>query len=84
MTSISKNVYIDKLENIVNEYNKTYHKTIKMKSGYVKENTYIKYRKEVDNKYPMCKIVSHVRISRHKNIFAKDYTLNWSDKDFVI
>ena len=31
MTSISKNVYIDKLDDIVNEYNNTYHRTIKMK-----------------------------------------------------
>ena len=41
MTSISKNVYIDKLDDIVNEYNNTYHKTIKMKPADVKDNTYI-------------------------------------------
>ena len=41
MTSISKNVYIDKLDNIVNEYNNTYHTTIKMKPVDVKNNTYI-------------------------------------------
>ena len=41
MTSISKNVYIDKLDDIVNEYNNTKHRTIKMKPIDVKDNTYI-------------------------------------------
>ena len=41
MTSVSKNVYIGKLEDIVNEYNNTYHRTIKMKPVDVKDNTYI-------------------------------------------
>ena len=41
MTSITKNVYIDKLDDIVNEYNNTYHTTIKMKPIDVKDNTYI-------------------------------------------
>ena len=44
MTSISKNVYIDKLNDIVNECNNTYHRTIKMKSVDVKDNTYIDFR----------------------------------------
>ena len=41
MTSISKNVYINKLEDIVNEYNNAYHKTIKVKPVHVKNNIYI-------------------------------------------
>ena len=41
MTSISKNGYIDKLDGIVNEYNNTYHITIKMKPIDVKDNTHI-------------------------------------------
>ena len=41
MSSISKNVYIDKLDDIVNEYNNTYHRTINMKPVDVKDNTYI-------------------------------------------
>ena len=41
MTSISKNVYIDKLDDIVDKYNSTYHTTIKMKPIDVKDNTYI-------------------------------------------
>ena len=41
MTSISKNMCIDKLDDIVNEYNNAYHRTIKMKLVDVKDNTYI-------------------------------------------
>ena len=52
MTSISKNVYIDKLDNIVNEYNNAYHTTIKMKPIDVKDNTYINTDKETNDKDP--------------------------------
>ena len=41
MTSIPKNVYVDKLDDIVNKYNNTYHRTIKMKPVDVKPSTYI-------------------------------------------
>ena len=41
MTSISKNGYIDKLDDIVNEYNNKYQRTIKMKPVNVKDNIYI-------------------------------------------
>ena len=43
MTSVSKNVYIDKLDDIADEYNNTYHRTIKMKPIDVKDNTYIDF-----------------------------------------
>ena len=52
MTSISKSVYIDKLDGIVNEYNNTHHRTIKMKPTDVKDNTYINIDKEVNDKDP--------------------------------
>ena len=84
MTSISKNVYIDKLDDIVNEYNNTYHRTIKMKPADVKDNTYIDLKKKVNDKDPKFKIGDHVRISKQKNVFAKGYTPNWSQEDFVI
>ena len=45
MAGISQNVYIDKLDDIENEYNNTYHTTIKMKPIYVKDNTYIDSKK---------------------------------------
>ena len=84
MTSISKNVYINKLDDIVNEYNNTYHTTIKMKPIDVKDNIYINTDKEINNKDPKFKVVDRVRISKYKNIFAKGYTPNWSEEVFVI
>ena len=69
MTSISKNVYIDKLDDVVNEYNNTYHRTIKMKPAGVKDNTYIDSSKEVNNKDPKFKVGDHVRISKYKKKF---------------
>ena len=62
MTSLSKNVYIDKLDGIINEYNNTYHRTIKMKPIDVKDNTYINTDKEVNDKNTTFKIGDHVRI----------------------
>ena len=84
MTSISKNAYIDKSDDIVNEHNITYHKTIKMKPIDVKDNTYINIDREVNNKYPKFKVSDHVKISKWKTIFAKGYTPNWSEEIFVI
>ena len=84
MTSISKNVYINKLDDIVNENNNTYHRTIKMKPIDVKDNTYINIDKEVNDKDPKFKVGDHVRISKYKNIFAKGYTPNWSEEILVI
>ena len=84
MTSISKNVYIDKLDDIVDECNNVYHTTIKMKPIDVKDNTYINSDKEINNKDPKFKVGDHVRISKYKNIFAKGYMPNWSEEVFVI
>ena len=84
MTSISKNVYIDKLDDIVNEYNNIYHTTIKMKPIDVKDNTYINTNKEINNKDPKFKVGDPVRISKYKNIFSKGYTPNRSEEVFVI
>ena len=84
MTSISKHVYIDKLDDIVDKYHNTYHATIKMKPIDVKDNTYINADKEINNKDPKFKVGDHVRISKYKNIFAKGYIPNWSKEVFVI
>ena len=84
MTLISKTVYIDKLNDILNEYNNTYHRTIKMKPVDVKDNAYIYFGKEVNDKDPKLKVDDHVRISKYKNIFAKGHTPNWSEESFVI
>ena len=80
MTAISKNVYSDKLDEILNEYNNTYHTTIKMKPVDVKYNAYDGFKKEVNDKGPKFKAGDQVRISKCKNIFAKGYTPNWSEE----
>ena len=74
MTLVSKNVYNDKLDDIVDEYNNTYHRTIKIKPADVKDNTYIDFNEEVNDKDPKFKFGDHVRISKYKNNFAKGYT----------
>ena len=84
MTAISKNVYFDVLDDIVDEYNKTYHRTIKMKPIDVKSNSYTEYNKESNEKDPKFKVGNHVSISKYKNILAKGYTPNWSEEVSVI
>ena len=84
MTSISKNVYIDKLDDIVKKYNNTYHQSIKMKPVDIKDNTYISLKKEVNDKNPKFEVGDRVRISKYKNIFAKVYMTNWSEEIFII
>ena len=82
MTSLSKNVYIDKFDDIVKEYNNTYHTT--NKHADVRNNTYIDFKIEINDKDPKFKVGDHVRISKYKNIFAKGYMPNWSEEIFVI
>ena len=79
MASKSKNVYIDKLDDIVNKFNNTYYSTIQMKPVDVKLNTYVDSSKEVKDKNPKFKVGDIVRISKCKNIFAKGYAPNWSE-----
>ena len=84
MTSISKNVYTDKLDDIVKKYNNTYHTSIKIKPVDVKDNTYIDFKKEVNDKNPKFKVADHVRISKYKNIFTKGYMPNWSEEILLL
>ena len=89
MTAISKNVYFDVLNDIVNKYNNTVHRTIKMKPIEVTDDSYAEYNKDSmelhsNKKDPKFKVDDHVRISKYKNIFAKGYTTNWSEEVFVI
>ena len=79
MTSISKDVDIDKLDDIVKKYNNTYHTLIKMKPVDVKDNTYIDFKKEFNDENPKFKVGDH-----YKNIFAKGYMPNWSEEIFII
>ena len=75
---------IPKLDDIVNEYNNTYHRIIKMKPIEVKDNTNINIDREVNDTDPKLKVGDHVRISKYKTIFAKGYTPNWSEEIFAI
>ena len=67
MTSISKNVYIDKLDDIVNGYSNTKNRTTKVKPIDIKNNTYIDFGKEVNDNDPKFKVV---RISKYKKNFC--------------
>ena len=62
MTSISKNIYIDKLDDTVYKYNNKKYRTIKMKRIDVKDNTYIGFSKEVSDNDPKFKVGDHLRI----------------------
>ena len=84
MTTISKNVYFDVLDDIVKKYGNTYHSTIKMKPINVKDNNFTEYIEEPNEKRPKFKIGDHVRISKYKYIFAKGYTPNWSEEIFIV
>ena len=84
MTAISNNVYFDALDDIVHKYNNTVHRTIKITPIDVKNNTYVDSKKEVNDKDPKFKVGNHVRISKYKNIFAEQYTSNWSEEVFVV
>ena len=77
MTSISKNVYIDKLDDIVNKYNNTYHSIIKTRPLDIKSSTYIS--NEISDEDPKFKIADTVRISTYKNMLAKFYVPSYSE-----
>ena len=77
MTAISKNLYFDVLDDIINKNNNTVHKTV---TG----DSYAEYNENPNKKDPKFKVGDHVRISKYKNIFAKGYTANWSEEIFVI
>ena len=84
MTAISKYIYFDVLDDIVNKYNTTIHETIKMKPIDVMDDSYAEYNEDFNKKDPKFKVGDNVRISKYKNIFAKGYTPNWSEEVFVI
>ena len=84
MTAISKNVYFDVLDDNVNKYNNTVHKTIRMIPIDVTDDSCAEYNEDFNKKDPKFKVGNHVRISKYKNIFAKVYTPNWSEEVFVV
>ena len=77
-------MHIDKLDDIVTEYNNAYHRKIKIKSVDIKDKTYIDFKKEINDKDPKLKVGDWVRISKCKNVFTKGYTPNCPEEVFVI
>ena len=84
MAAISKKVYFDVLDDIVNKYNNTVHISIKKKPVDVTSDSYAECNEDSIEKDPKFKVGDHVRTSKHKNVFAKGYTQNWSEEVFVI
>ena len=84
MTAVSKNVYFDVLNDIVDKCNNIYHNTIKMKHIDVKSNSYVEYNVDSNAKDAKFKIGDHVRISIYKNILAKGYAPNWLEQVFEL
>ena len=82
MAAISKNVCFDVLDDIVNKYNNTVHKT--MKPIDVTDDSFVECNEKSNEKDLKFKVADHVRISKYKNIFAKEYFPNWSEEAFVI
>ena len=74
MTAVWKSIYFDLLDDIVNKYNMTVHRTIKMKTIDVASDSYAEYNKDSNEKDPKFKAGDHVKISKYKNFFAKGYT----------
>ena len=84
MTAVSKNVYFDVLDDIVNKYNNTVHRIIKMKPIEVTSDSYAEYHEDSNEKDPKFKVGNCGRISEYKNSFAKVYTQNWSEEVFPV
>ena len=84
MTAISKNIYFDVLDDIVDKYNNTVHRTINIKPIEVTDDYYAEYNEIPTKKNPKFKVGDNVRISKYKNIFVKGYTPSWSEEVFII
>ena len=84
MTTVSKKVYFDVLDDIVNKCNNTVHRTIKIKPIDGTSDSCAEYKENSNTTKPIFKVGDHVKISKYKNIFAKGYTKNWSEEVFVV
>ena len=91
MTSVSKNVYIDKSDDIVKKYSNTYHRTIKIKLLDLKPSILLAIKrihdkdiKAINNKDPKFKIGDIPRISKYENTFAKGHVPNWYEEVFSL
>ena len=77
-------MYFFALDNIVNKYNNTVHRAIKMKAIDVTSDSFAKYNKDSNKRNPKFKVSDHVKISKYKNLFAKGYAPNWSREIFIV
>ena len=84
MTAISKNIYFNALDDIVNKYDNTAHRAIKMQPINATSDSYAEYNEDSNKKNPKFKVGDHARISKYKNIFAKGYVPNWSEEVFIV
>jgi Integrase core domain/Chromo (CHRromatin Organisation MOdifier) domain len=82
--------YIDVLQQLTLSYNNRWHRTIRMAPSEVKDNNIlevyhnIRRNRKLRTKKPKCNVGDHVRISRNKHIFSKNYTPNYSHEVFII
>ena len=83
VTANNSKSYLGYLNKLVNEYNNTYHRSIRENPIHA---DYFVLTKEISlsQKVPKFKVGDRVRITKYKNIFSKGYTENWSRKIFVI
>ena len=72
MTAISKNVYFDVLDNIVNKYNNTVHKTIKTKPIDVTDDSYAEYNQDFNKKILNLKLMTMLEFQNTKTFLLKD------------
>ena len=84
MTSVSKNVYIDKSDDIVIKYSNRCHSTIKMKPVDVKSNKHVDFNEENNKEDNKFEVGDYVIILKYKNFFAKGYVQNWHGEVFMI
>ena len=84
MKAISKNVYFDVLDDIVDKHNSTIHRTIKVKPIDVVGDSYAEYNQDFNKKDSKLKGGDHVRIPEYKNIFVKGCTANSLEEVFVV
>ena len=82
MTSISENMYVEKLDDIVNKCSNKYHRKIEITSFDVKSSTYIDFDKENNKRDPKFNVWDHIRKSDYKKVLAIGYLPNWSEEVF--
>ena len=84
MTAVLKNIYLDALDDVVNKYNDTVHRTIKMKPADITSDSYAEYNEDSNVTKLKFKVGNQVKVSKYKIIFDKGYTQNWSEEVFVV